>query len=351
RRHRPGGRALDRPGLSGLDRRGRGSAERRRLDRRRAGRGGGGGDRVPSQPALLPLGWSPVAAFDLRADAAAGPTAPLGASFAGLPKNRPLQLVGYDAGLHAWILVAAGLTSTDGTLAAGLPAPGGYALVVADETMATLAVQSSIPLPSGTVIQADVTEAYTLTSGEQLSEPSRAEDLVLYAYPAAGGATLAATFPVTPSRSFQVSELQTGKVHLDILAGRESVRGETGGSGAVVVQEGDATLSVAAGSLPEDTAIDLTAESLSAFLPSGNGLTPLAQYEIDFGGQVLSHPAPLAAGAAGAQPGDTLLLAQIQRFGGVPQLVVVSLAQVTGGQIVTQPYPGLPGITRGGEYV
>src|SRR6185312_14638894 len=218
-------------------------------------------------------------------------------------------------------------------------------------SMATLAVQSSIPLPSGTVIQADVTEAYTLTSGEQLSEPSRAEDLVLYAYPAAGGATLAATFPVTPSRSFQVSELQTGKVHLDILAGRESVRGETGGSGAVVVQEGDATLSVAAGSLPEDTAIDLTAESLAAFLPSGNGLTPLAQYEIDFGGQVLSHPAQLAAGAGGAQPGDTLLLAQIQRFGGVPQLVVVSLAQVTGGQIVTQPYPGLPGITRGGEYV
>ncbi|HEX4965048.1 MAG TPA: Ig-like domain-containing protein [Thermoanaerobaculia bacterium] len=345
-------------------------------------------------PALLPLGWSPVAAFDLRVDAAAGPTAPLGASFAGLPKNRPLQLVTYNPGLHAWILGAADLSSADGTLSVSLPALGGYALIVADAvtpphpipeagqpleglgmialpadatsagslsppslspaggtSMATLTVQSSAPLPSGTVIQANVTEVYTLNSGEQLSEPARAEDLVLYGFPAPAGATLAATFPVTPSRSFQVSELQTGKVHLDILAGRENVRGETGGSGAVVVQEGDATLSVAAGSLPEDSAIDLTAEPLATFLPAGNGLTPLSQYEIDFGGEVLGLPAQLAAGLGSAQPGDTLLLAQIQRFGGVPRLVVVSLAQVTGGQIVTQSYPGLPGITRGGEYV
>lgn len=344
--------------------------------------------------ALLPLGWSPIVAFDLRVDAAAGPTAPLGASFVHLPTGRPLQLVAYDSSLHSWTLVAAGLTSADGTLAASLPSPGGYALVVADETtpplpipepgqpltgvamvalpldaassgslspvslspaggtaLATLAVQSSFPLPSGTVIQADVTEAYTLTSGEPLSAPARAEDLILYGFPAPAGATLAATFPVTPSRSFEVSELATGKVHLDILSGRESVRGGTGGRGAVVVQDGGATLSVAAGSLPEDTAIDLGAEPLAAFLPSGSGLTPLAQYAVDLGGQVLVHPAQLSAPAGAAQPGDTLLLARIERFGGVARLVVVSLAQVSGGQMVSQAYPGLSGITQGGEYV
>jgi hypothetical protein len=346
-------------------------------------------------PALLPLGWSPAVAFDLRADAStAGLAAPLAVRFVQLPTNRPLQLAVYDPGLHAWTLVAGGLTSADGTLAASLPGPGGYALVVADAaapplpvpdpgqplegtgmvalpldavssgslsppslspaggtSMATLAVASSLPLPSGTVIQANVTEVYTPTAGDPISEPSRAEDLVLYGFPGAAGAALAATFPVTPSRSFQVADLQSGKVHLDILAGRESVRGETGGSGAVVVQDGDASLAVAAGSLPEDTAIDLTAEPLAAFLPTGSGLTPLAQYELDFGGEVLGLPAQLAAGAGSAQPGDTLLLAQIQRFGGVPRLVVVSLAQVAGAQIVTQPSPGLPGITQGGEYV
>ncbi len=346
-------------------------------------------------PALLPLGWSPAVAFDLRADAStAGLAAPLAARFVQLPTNRPLQLAVYAPGLHAWTLVAAGLTSADGTLAASLPGPGGYALVVADAaapplpvpdpgqplegidmvalpldavssgslsppslspaggtSMATLAVASSLPLPSGTVIQANVTEVYTPTAGDPISEPSRAEDLVLYGFPGAAGAALAATFPVTPSHTFQVADLQSGKVHLDILAGREAVRGETGGSGAVVVEDGDASLAVAAGSLPEDTAVDLTAEPLAAFLPTGGGLTPLAQYELDFGGEVLGLAAQLAAGAGSAQAGDTLVLAQVQRFGGVPRLVVVSLAQVAGGQIVTQPSPGLPGITQGGEYV
>ena len=341
-------------------------------------------------PGLLPLGWSPVAAFDLSTGAAG----PFTVSFTGVPQGRPLHLVTYNTGAHAWTLVEPGLTSSGGALSVELPAPGGYALVLADEaeppleipetgqplpgaemvplppdaastgtlappslspaggtSMATLAVQSALPLPSGTVIQAIVTEQYTPSSGEPISEAARAVDLVLYRHPAPAGAALAATFPVTPSRIFEVAELQSGKVHLDILAGREGARGQTGGSGAVVVQSGDATLAIAAGSLPEDTAIYLFAAPLAGFLPAGNGLTPLSQYVLDFAGRTLSLPAQLSADAGAAQPGDTLLLAQIQRFGGVPRLVAVGLAEVVGGRIVSQPYPGLPGITQGGEYV
>lgn len=341
-------------------------------------------------PGLLPLGWSPVAAFDLNTGAAG----PFTVSFTELPSGRPLHLVTYNTGAHAWTLVAPDLTSSGGTTSVELPAPGGYALVLADQTeppleipeigqplpgaemvalppdaastgtlappslsptggtsMATLAVQSALPLPSGTVIQAIVTEQYTPSSGEPISEAARSVDLVLYRHPAPAGAALAATFPVTPSRTFEVAELQTGKVHLDILAGREGARGQTGGSGAVVVQSGEATLAIAAGSLPEDTAISLFAAPLAGFLPSGGGLTPLAQLFLDFAGRTLSLPAQLSTAAGSAQPGDTLLLAQIQRFGGVPRLVAVSLAEVSGDRIVSQPYPGLPGITQGGEYV
>lgn len=341
-------------------------------------------------PALLPLGWSPVAAFDLSTEAAG----PYTASFTGVPQGQDLQLAVYNTDAHAWTLVQRGLTSADGTLSAELPAPGSYALVLADDTepplaipeagqplpgtdmvllpadaessgtftppsltpaggtaRATLTVQSSIPLPSGTVLQANVTETYTPSSGEAISEAVRSMDLVLYRYPAPAGAALAADFPVTPSRSFPVADLLAGKVHLDILAGREGVRGQTGGSGAIVIQSGDASLAIASGSLPQDTAIALIASPLAAFLPSGPALAPLAQYTLDFSGAVLSLPAQLSAAAGTAQLGDTLLLAQIQRFGGVPRLVVVSLAQVSGDRIVSQPAPGLPGIMQGGEYV
>ncbi len=350
-------------------------------------------------PSLLPLGWSPVLAFDLRAigagTAGTAVASPLAATFSQLPAGQTLHLAVYDAGVHAWTMVAPGLASAGGTLAVELPAPGGYALVAADAdpslvvpdagqplpglamvllppdaassgaltppslppaggtATAALAVSSSLPLPSGTVVQASVTESYSLVSGEQLSQPARLEDLVLYRFGAPTGG-VAASFPVTPSQSFAVADLASGKVHLDILAGRESVRGEAGGASAVVVQAGEASLAIAAGSLPEDTAIDLVPEDLATFLPSRNGLTPLAQYSIDLGGETLALPAELSDAAGTVQAGDTLLLARITRigrFGGAPRLVAVALAQVSGGRIVTQPYPGLPGITVGGEYV
>src|SRR6202044_1888244 len=108
-----------------------------------------------------------------------------------------------------------------------------------------------------------------LTSGQALSEEPRYEDILLYQTPTPGsGAVVGATFPVTPSQTFQPSQLTSGDVHLNILSGRESVRGATGGSDPVSVQSGDATLTVAAGSLSQDTAIAVTPESLDTFLPS-----------------------------------------------------------------------------------
>jgi hypothetical protein len=40
-------------------------------------------------------------------------------------------------------------------------------------------------------------------------------------------AALAATISVTPSRSILISEIIGGKVHLDVMAGREGARGRT----------------------------------------------------------------------------------------------------------------------------
>ena len=48
--------------------------------------------------------------------------------------------------------------------------------------------------------------------------------------PQAPAPALTAFFPITPSRSYDTATLVEGKVHLDILAGREAVRGQAGGS-------------------------------------------------------------------------------------------------------------------------
>jgi hypothetical protein len=206
-------------------------------------------------------------------------------------------------------------------------------------------------LPSGTVIQANVTESYSLTSGKQLSGQRRTEDILVYQAGAPSGATAAATFPVTPSEAFQIGEVSAGNVHLDLLSGRESVRGQIGGNDAATVQSGDLTLTVAAGSLSKNTAISVSREGLDNFLPTTTNLTPLSEYNVDFSGQTLTSAAQLSVSAGTAQAGDNVFLVQVQRIAGAPYLVVVGQAKVNGGNLVTLAPPGLPGITQGGDFV
>ncbi len=343
-------------------------------------------------PGLLPLGWSPVAAFDLQANPSSSVS--LSANFTGLPSGT-LYLVSYSYNVHAWTMATPNLSASSGALTVPVPSTGDYALVVPDASntsiqipavgqpltgvpmvtlptnassigslspsniaptggtsTASLGVVSGTTVPSGTVIQSQVTETYTLTSGQALSEEPRYEDILLYQSPTpSGGAQVGAAFPVTPSQTFQVAQLTSGDVHLNILSGRESVRGATGGSDPVSVQSGGATLMVAGGSLSQDTAIAVSSEPVNTFLPSTSTLVPLSEYNVDFSGQVLSNAAQLSVGAGSAVPGSNVVIAQIQRVAGVPYLVVVSMAQVTATNIVSQATPGLPGIIQGGDYV
>ena len=65
----------------------------------------------------------------------------------------------------------------DGTVSPATLPPGGGTAAGA------LAIRSSSPLPSGTIVQAQVTESYGLTSGAVASEEQRTQDIVLYRVP------------------------------------------------------------------------------------------------------------------------------------------------------------------------
>ncbi len=73
-----------------------------------------------------------------------------------------------------------------------------------------------------------------------------------------------------PARNTQ--SLKEGTAHLDILAGRESVRGTTGGNQAVTVQSGDATLAVGSGTLPEDTPSTFLRKPWRPSFPDAEGM-------------------------------------------------------------------------------
>ncbi|HEX7149903.1 MAG TPA: Ig-like domain-containing protein [Thermoanaerobaculia bacterium] len=344
--------------------------------------------RLSSQglPNLLPLGWSPVAAFDFRVDGTVA-NVPFEANLSSL-SDATLTLVHYSPSLHAWNVVATGLVTVGGSLRVSLPETGAYAFVVADGThvpaavagqllpgidmqpipetatssgsvnpptlpptggaaTGTLIVHSPTPLPSGTVVQAEVTETFSLTNGEVASEETRTQDLVLYR----AGNDIKAEFPIVPSRSFTAGDLAEGKVHLDILAGREAVRGKTGGSQALTLTSGDVALTVPAGALPQDLAISATPAILSSFLPSTPAAAPFAEVVLDFGGAVLATPAELSVSASNVPAGQTVVIARIERVRGVPKAVVVAGTELQNGRFVSAPLGDLPSIRRDGRYV
>jgi hypothetical protein len=341
-------------------------------------------------PGMLPIGWSPLLAFDLRASA---PANGLTAGFSNLP-NGVAHLATYDFSMHAWTLAASNLSITNGTLSIALPTTGDFALVLPDAVnppiqlpplgnplsgipvqvipststssgsmnppvlpasggtaIATLGVVSPAPLPSGTVIQANVSEKFSLRSGQVASEDSRPEDIILYTALAPASSSLGAQFAVSPSHKFSNGELLTGKVHLDFLAGREAIRGQTGGNDPVTVTDGTATLSVPGGALAQNTAISVQGISLEDYVPTNTSMNALQEILVDISGETLNTPAQLSISASALNPADMFLLAQVVRVDGIPHLVTAALAHISGNSLVSVASPGLPGVMQGGEYV
>ena len=164
---------------------------------------------------------------------------------------------------------------------------------------------------------------------------------------------MSATFPITPSRTFAAAELVQGVVHLDILAGREGVRGQVGGGLATTVTSGSVRVIVPAGAVPTDTVITLTPTVLSSFLPTGAGIDAIAELTLDLAGQTLASAAELSVSVPGftVAPTDTLLVARVERVDGVPALVVVAHAALQSSRLVTIASPGLSAVRTSGRYM
>ena len=217
--------------------------------------------------ALLPAGWSPIAAVNVGpGELSFGfPLTLTVPSTATLPQNASLTLARYDTASHDWIAVGTATVDPGGlTLRTAIERGGQFALLVPDaapftpadptpgatltgverpanqttgvtavgevvprsappgdeaRALGRVGVTTPAPAPSGTFIQARVSERFDLFDQTQVVTQPFTQDLVSYAMPRPGvGGALGAAFPITPSRNFTIQELMLGVVRLDVTA-------------------------------------------------------------------------------------------------------------------------------------
>ena len=351
-------------------------------------------------PARLPLGWSPLAALDLRAGDAAPLQANLTLDIDGLPEG-PVLFVRYEPDNVSWRVMSAPNLAAGGTLHLELSQLGSYAVVSSDDggpvhpavgdpltgvdpagalpivaafgqgtpgllpaggglVEGRVLVAASAPLPSGTVVQVATSETYDLATGTVASSPTQVQDIALYRSPVIDVANadttgavvvLGARFPIQASRTYAASALRKGNIHIDVLAGREEYCGAIGGLDALSTGDGDALLQVASHSLAEQTVLDIEQQrNVADYLPHTDGIVPLSELCLDLSGEKLRKPASLSLGSL-ASAGGTLLLARIERVDGVAYPIVVAVGKAQPGQSLFSASSELPGIRQEGTYV
>ncbi|MGE0454278.1 MAG: RHS repeat-associated core domain-containing protein [Vicinamibacteria bacterium] len=129
------------------------------------------------------------------------------------------------------------------------------------------------------------------------------------------------------------------------------MRGTVAGSQAITLDAGTARLSLPTGALDEDSALSIEVPTaLSPYLPNANGLTPLAEVVLDFGGKSLLTAAELSVESGAASEGDTLLVARVVRIDDIPRFETVALAEVVAARVVSRAANCLTGVAREGRY-
>jgi hypothetical protein len=356
--------------------------------------------------ALLPAGWSPLAAASIAPTEIAfgfplaltltNPT-----TFAG---NSTLLLVRYDAAAHEWIAVGpAALAPGSLAFTASVDRTGHYAIVVPDtapsappaasigaaligierpsgptpgitaageviprsappgdsaKALGRIGLAGNAPLPSGTLVQVRVDEQFDLLDRSQVVTQPFTQDLVAYATPAPStGGSIGAIFPITPSRAFTIQELMIGVVRLDV---REHVSGPGASTvgpngGSVTSSEGD-RLEIPVGALVAEAAIGLRRLTAGeSGIAAVAGFDLLGVLQVDAIGVAFGAGTQLSLVSASASGTDQILIARafVDPLG-QRRLRLVAVGEVVSGRIVTRTAIGsltLDGVRGGGDYV
>ena len=339
--------------------------------------------------APLPLGWSPVGAVEVG---------PVGTSFSmdadltlttGGIEGLSLTLARYDEVLHGWVAEAIGLTG-DTFVTIPVSSSGTYSFVVADEgttappaavvgealaaaeavdasfgvfassevtpeaaavspdAQATgfVVLTSAVPLPSGTVISAQVEETFeSFVEGTLYTEPF-IQELPVYRFPFRDDSELHMEFPVTPTREVTAAEIAEGVIHVEITTAPQFNQGTlVGGEGIVVQGSGDAELVVPAGALADTVAVSADALDPLDVGVGYEGYNLLAAVDIDLGGATLGIAGSISVPVAELTSTDNLFVAKLVYVQGQRKL------ELKGTATYAEPRLSFAGIDSGGTYL
>ncbi|MEO8520719.1 MAG: PKD domain-containing protein, partial [Acidobacteriota bacterium] len=350
---------------------------------------------------LLPIGWVPIAAADVRPHGVAFP-APVPLSMKSglaLPAGSTLVLAVWDEEQSAWRALsgtAAGgvAPQIDGSIEktgqfawlladrapAAPPAPaagqllaGATGAVIPPQTTPRIDPQPKIAfynpgisaavrayvdtaaaLPSGSVLWINVSENYRFFSGAETHPEPFVQDLVFYQAPDAPLSQVAA-FPATPSQVFDALTLERGVISLEmIVPPADPAAAPLAGPDGATISSGDISLAIPAGALGDATPFDLRRlqpTDLGIALPTG--LEFLGGAQIGFGG-TLAAPAALSLPAP-AGSADNVLLVRLQDIQGQTRLVLSGIGSVVSGRLVSVTSVGgsgqLDGVRAAGRYI
>jgi hypothetical protein len=353
--------------------------------------------------ALLPPGWSPVAAVDVAPEGVAfAAPATLRAPRGTTPSGTALVLVTWDAEHAGWRVEAETAAGETSALEAAVGASGQYAWLRADtapvtppaapvgELLAGVPVPSvpeslqavvepkpqvlfyapgvrsavtdrfqlDAPVSSGARLWARISESYSFFSKAEIRLEPSVQDLVFY-QTSAEGTSLAAQHTVSPSMTFEALSLEKGIISVDLIAPPEEagVHVVDRDGGDVSLPTGE-RLEVPAGLTETPLAVKLTplaAGEIGAALPTG--FERLGSVLVSLTGGVLSGSAvvsiPRPSGLAEAAQ---ILLARADTIQGQTRLVLVGQGRVDGDRVVSVarlPRNQIPfeGVRVGGRYV
>ena len=351
----------------------------------------------------LPPGWTPLAVAQV--DGLSGLSTPAELTLrdrTGAAAGLEAVFARYDAGSLAWRLLATQILPQDGlglldTLtdsgqvalvvpdagdgapaipAIGEPLPGAPTIGIPAGTVGSGEVTPAVgraddptpaeaqvtlvadgPLRSGTSLRGEFVELFLLRDGSELSPLNTSQDLWGYRMPGdLDGHSLRFEFPIAPSLTFPLAELDTGSVRVELDRLAESVLTVLGpaGGGVRAQSGGEVRLPPAALASPVPVALRrLGPESLSDL--SASGLTAIGGLELDLAGAVANTALELTLEAVGplVPTGATVLVAELRTLGTSTLPVLVAQAPLQGDALTTVANldgVALPGVRTGGRY-
>ncbi|MEQ1870328.1 MAG: Ig-like domain-containing protein [Vicinamibacterales bacterium] len=351
----------------------------------------------------LPTGWTPVAAADLF---------PHDVMFNGAASLKIRRLVGtaaiapqlarWDAAASQWRLVGPGQLTADGLflqasvttagqfafvqpdvvpVAPSIPGVGGALAGVGEVTLpSSLAtviaptpkvlfyepgvgsdvrstITPQVPVSSGAVVAARLTESYRFLSGATAAPESMTEDLIAFQDGSTAIPPLVASTRVTPSLLFETLTLEQGVIGVEVLADAANASGQVAlAAGGEFTAPGGQSLVLPPGAVGDGAVVavtGLTPADLGVTLPSGIAFLG--------GARISSSDAFARAGtfSVPAPPGlanlSRILLIRSEEIKGQTRAVLVGVAKLVGDRLTSETTIGgkstsLEGVRQAGRY-